>query len=61
MVTGIYKSQPRGMGNISTNINRGCKAVDLDSFLIVGNRTQRRFAKKQLKELEKSRRKQNAC
>lgn len=48
-----YKNQPKGMGSITTNINRKSEAVDLDSLLIFGNRAQRRFAKKQIAELRK--------
>lgn len=60
MARDVYKNHPRGLGSITTNINKNSKAVDLDDLLIFGNRAQKRFAKRQIQELEKARAKVNA-
>lgn len=61
MSSHAYKNQPKGMGSLSTNIHRSTKAFNLDDLLIFGNRTQRRFAKKQIEVLHKNKGKNHGC
>jgi hypothetical protein len=49
-----FKEYPKGCGQMSCG-KKNDKAIDLDLLIAFGNRAQRRFAKRELKALKKSR------
>lgn len=52
-----YRNHPGGMGqNMSQNIARSSAPVSLESVIAIGNRAQRRWAKKKLAEQLKQKR-----
>ena len=45
---GHFKQLPKGVGGMGENIRRSMIAVDLDKLAFIGNRAQRRYAKRRL-------------
>lgn len=48
-----YKNTPAGLGSMSENLHRVMRPVALEDIAAVGNRAQRRWAEKKLKETER--------
>lgn len=49
---GHFRQLPRGMKGVGENIRRDMVCVDLDDLALLGNRAQRRFARKKLTQLQ---------
>lgn len=56
---GHFKQLPKGLGGMGENIRRDMACVDLGDLAYMGNRAMRRFAKKKLAAIERS--KSAAC
>lgn len=52
---GHFRQLPRGMKGFGENIRRDMVCVDLDDLALLGNRAQRRFARKKLTQLQHTR------
>ncbi len=49
-----YRATPRGMNGMSENLNKTTRPVALEDVIANGNRAQRRFAKKKLAAIPRS-------
>lgn len=52
---GRYRNTPGGMNGMSTNLKPGMQPVALEDIAIMGSRAQRRWATRQLKEINSKR------
>lgn len=50
---GFYRNHPGGMGSLSENVTRTSAPVALEDIAATGNRAQRRWAKKKLRQQPK--------